>query len=152
MTQLTKTQKELPRSTCPRCQNNYAGPLVISREDNKTQICLACGVKEAFEAANAISENETFLQALEIVKKAIKERRDGLQKQADSEEEGPIMLEGETSKGYYCQLSVDPKDVAKIMLAYDYPTWETLMEDAPEAMWDALADKFGLASVSMVDI
>lgn len=38
-----------------------------------------------------------------------------------TEERGPIMVEGETSPGYYCQLMAGPKDVAKILLKYDYP-------------------------------
>ena len=44
------------------------------------------------------------------------------------------MVEGETLTGYYCQLMTDPKDVAKILLEYDYLVWRVFDEDAPDAM------------------
>lgn len=34
---------------CPSCGNFYYQFPAISRKDNKTEICPACGVKEAFE-------------------------------------------------------------------------------------------------------
>lgn len=44
-----------PKPICPKCQgfipNNEtpgAYPGALSREDNKTEICSECGVKEAF--------------------------------------------------------------------------------------------------------
>ena len=69
-----------------------------------------------------------------------------------AEEQDPIMVEGETSTGYYCQLMADPKDVAKILLEYDYPVWRVLDEDAPDAMWEDLGRKFGLEHVCSVDL
>lgn len=36
-------------SKCPRCGRNYNTPPAISRIDNKTKICPACGVEEAME-------------------------------------------------------------------------------------------------------
>lgn len=64
----------------------------------------------------------------------------------------PITVEGETETDYYCQLMVDPRDAAQIMLDYDYPMYRALEEDAPTAMWDRLAGKFGLKSVSSIDL
>lgn len=63
------------------------------------------------------------------------------------EERDPIMVEGKTSTGYYCQLMADPKDAAKILLKYDYPVWRVLDEDAPRAMWEDLGREFGLEHV-----
>ena len=60
------------------------------------------------------------------------------------------MLVGETVTGYYAQLMVNPKTVAKIMLDYDYPFWTILDEEAPQGMWDQLAKVFGLDAVSEV--
>lgn len=37
---------------CPKCNMFYNTPSAISREDNKTRICPACGQKEAIEAFN----------------------------------------------------------------------------------------------------
>ena len=38
-------------ATCPKCGNMYSGRPAISREDNCTEICPSCGVREALEAA-----------------------------------------------------------------------------------------------------
>ena len=32
---------------CPKCKQEYMGYPAISRDDNKTEICSECGVKEA---------------------------------------------------------------------------------------------------------
>ena len=40
--------KALP--ICPKCGNMYSGRPAISREDNCTEICPSCGVREALEA------------------------------------------------------------------------------------------------------
>ena len=47
---------------------------------------------------------------------------------------------------------VDPKDVAKILLEYNYPVWRVLGEDAPDEMWEDLGRKFGLEHVCSVDL
>ena len=90
--------------------------------------------------------------ALKMVKDAIQREEERLKKIANTDEQDPILVEGETSEGYYCQLMVDPKDAARIMLEYNYPVWNILMEDAPDAMWRELARKYGIAVVSSVDL
>lgn len=40
------------KGECPKCGKKYYGVSAISREDNKTEICPICGVKEALEAFN----------------------------------------------------------------------------------------------------
>ena len=40
-----------------------------------------------------------------------------------------------------------PKDVAKILLEYDYPVWCVHDEDAPRAMWEDLGRELGLEHV-----
>lgn len=35
---------------CPKCGKQYSEPPALSREDNKTEICPECGMKEAIEA------------------------------------------------------------------------------------------------------
>lgn len=37
------------RHKCPKCGKYYVGYPALSREDNKTEICPECGVKEALE-------------------------------------------------------------------------------------------------------
>ena len=32
---------------CPKCGKNYYGYPALSREDNKTEICSECGIREA---------------------------------------------------------------------------------------------------------
>ena len=74
--------------------------------------------------------------AVAVVQKEIRDLRAKYESVAKTEEQDSIMVvEGETTTGYYCQLMADPKDVAKILLEYDYPVWRVLEEDAPCAMW-----------------
>ena len=37
-------------AVCPKCHEAYTGRPALSREDNKTEICPACGTREAMEA------------------------------------------------------------------------------------------------------
>lgn len=37
--------------TCPKCGREYTAPPALSRDDNKTEICPMCGLKEALDAA-----------------------------------------------------------------------------------------------------
>jgi len=60
------------------------------------------------------------------------------------------MIEGETTAGYYCQLMVNPQEVAKIFVDYDYALYRVLGEDAPDAMWEDLGRKFGLEHVFLL--
>ena len=49
-------------------------------------------------------------------------------------------------------LSLDPEDVAKIALEYNYPVWYILEKDYPDGMWEDLGRKFGLATVCSIDL
>ena len=42
------------------------------------------------------------------------------------------MVEGETTAGYFCQLMVNPQEVARIFVDYDYALYRVLGEDAPD--------------------
>ena len=64
----------------------------------------------------------------------------------------PIMIEGETTAGYFCQLIVSPQEVAKIFVDYGYALYRVLSEDAPDAMWEVLGRKFGLEHVCSVNL
>ena len=99
-----------------------------------------------------MEENEKLVSAVKSVNEATRAERQRLEEIARTEEGEPILVEGETTAGYYCQLMVDPKDAAKIMLEYDYPVWHVLEEDAPDAMWEDLGRKFGLEHVCLVDL
>ena len=90
--------------------------------------------------------------AVAVVQKEIRDLRAKYESIAKTEEQDPILVEGETSVGYFCQLMVDPKDVAKILLEYDYPVWRVLDEDAPRAMWEDLGRELGLEHVCSVDL
>lgn len=35
---------------CPKCKQAYTGYPALSRDDNKTEICPECGMREAIEA------------------------------------------------------------------------------------------------------
>ncbi|MBR2993973.1 hypothetical protein IKF43_01080 [Candidatus Saccharibacteria bacterium] len=99
-----------------------------------------------------MEKDDKLAPAVKLVNEAIAVEYKYLEEVLKTEENDPIIIEGETTAGYYCQLMVDPKDVAKIMLDYNYPVWRVLEEDAPDSMWEELGHKFGLTRVCSVDL
>ena len=98
-------------------------------------------------------EKERLAEAVKLVNDAITKETKRLQDILDGDDEqSPVVVEGETFENYYCQLMVNPKEVAKIMLRHDYPTWRILGEDAPVEMWEDMGRKFGIKAVSGVDL
>lgn len=91
-------------------------------------------------------------RAIKLVNEAIHAEEERLKKIASAEEQSPIMLEGYTNTNHFCKLMVDPKDVARIMLEYNYPTWKVLEEETPEAMWEDLGRLYGLSAACSADI
>lgn len=113
------------------CKNTADKDRLKAREDTKMEL------KEAREKIQeAISDYRTKLEAITLTNAELE----------------PIMVEGETETGYYCQLMVDPKEAAKILLEHEYPTWKILEEDYPSAMWQDLAKFYGLAYVTSIDL
>ena len=99
-----------------------------------------------------MKKDDKLVAAVKLVNEAIAVEYKRLEEVLKAEESEPIIIEGETTAGYYCQLMGDPKDVAKIMLDYNYPVWRVLGEDAPDNMWEELGYKFGLTRVCSVDL
>ena len=93
-------------------------------------------------------------KARELILQAISDYRTGLEALTltDKNDLDPIMIDGETRTGYYCQMMVSPREVAEIVLKYDYPVFAVLKEEPSQAMWDELADHFGLATVTSFDL
>ena len=90
--------------------------------------------------------------AIELVKAEIRAVKAELEEAKTLEEQDPIMIEGETKTGYYCQLMVDPKEAAKIVSDYNYAVYKVLGEDFPDEMWEALAEEYGLGTVTSIDL
>lgn len=102
---------------------------------------------------NKSKERGQLKEALSLVQIAISDYRTKLEAITITNEEcDPILLEGETEAGYYCNMMIDPKPVAKILLHYDYPIFRILDEDAPDAMWEELARLVGLRAVTSFDL
>lgn len=99
-----------------------------------------------------MSKDDKLHEAVKLVNEAIRAERERLEVIAETEEGDPILIEGETTAGYFCHMMADPKDVAKIALEYNYPVWHILEEDYPDAMWEDLGRKFGLATVCSMDL
>ena len=97
-------------------------------------------------------EYDKLHEAVKLVNDAIMDEFKRIEKIAKTEESEPIMIEGETTAGYFCHMMVDPKDVAKIVLEYNYPVWHILEHDYPDGMWEDLGRKFGLATVCSIDL
>lgn len=100
----------------------------------------------------SIAKDEKLISAVTLVNKVIATKTERLKAVATGDEQDPILIEGETETGYYCQLMVDPKSLTKIMLRYDYSTWRVLVEDAPDEMWEELGREFGVKTVCSVDL
>lgn len=96
--------------------------------------------------------NDELSKARRIIEEEIRSVTAELEAVAKGEEQDPILVDGDTTTGYYCHLMVDPADAAKIMLEYDWPIYKVTGMEAPQEMWDALARKFGLDAVSSVDL
>ena len=91
--------------------------------------------------------------AVAVVQKEIRKWREKYESVANENgQDHPIMVEGETTAGYFCQLMVNSREVAKIFVDYDYALYRVLGEDAPDAMWEDLGRKFGLEHVCSVDL
>lgn len=90
--------------------------------------------------------------AVKVVNEAIMAEYKRLEEIAKTEEGDPILIEGETTAGYFYHLMVDPKEVAKIALEYNYPVWHILQQDYPDGMWEDLGRKFGLATAYSIDL
>lgn len=82
-------------------------------------------------------KNDKLDSAVNLVNEAIMAEYKRLEEIAKTDEGDPILIGGETTAGYFCQLMVDPKEVAKIALEYNYPVWHILKEDYPDGMWGA---------------
>ena len=99
--------------------------------------------------------NEELNHARDIINQKISDERTKLEAitllKPDAEPH-PICIEGETTAGYYCQLMVDPRECAPILLKHDYEIYKVLQEDVPAEMWEELGAKFGLATVTSVDL
>ena len=101
---------------------------------------------------NQAKQDIPLSEAARIVREAISAEENRLKQLVNSEENEPILLEGETSARYDVQMMVDPAQVAKIMLDYRYPVYKVLEEDAPQGIWDDLAEMVGLENVYSVDL
>ena len=91
-------------------------------------------------------------QAVIIVNDAIRSEQERLEKIASTGEADPVMAEGYTITDRFCQLMVDPKEVAKVFLEYKYPIWNVLQMDSPDEMWKELGRIFGINEVCEVDL
>ena len=98
------------------------------------------------------TEPTSLSDAVRIVKAAIESEEARLKQLAADTEADPVMLEGETSARFDVQMMVEPSVIAKIMLKYEYPVYKVLEEDAPQGMWDELAEYVGLGEVYGIDI
>lgn len=53
----SKPKKKAVKSAapvCPKCNSEYYEPPALSREDNSTNICPSCGIREAFQSIAAL--------------------------------------------------------------------------------------------------
>ena len=97
-------------------------------------------------------KDEKLAEAVKLVNETIKEEWDAYSKIAETEEQDPVMVEGFTSRNCGAHVMIDPKPIARIFLNYNYPMIKVLGEDAPQAMWDEIAEHVGLEEAFGVDL
>lgn len=91
--------------------------------------------------------------AVAVVQKEICKWREKYESVANENgQDHPIMVEDKITAGYLCQLMMNPQEVAKIFVDYNYALYRVLGEDAPDAMSEDLGRKFGLGHVCSVDL
>ena len=94
-------------------------------------------------------------QAVTLVQEKISDYRTGLEgitlTNPDIELD-PVLVEGETSKGFMVQMFVDPRIPARVLLDFDYPIYKVLGEEPPREMWNRLAMTLGLDDIISVDL
>ncbi len=73
-----------------------------------------------------MEKDEKLTNAVKLVNEVIVAEYKRLESLVNTEENDLILVEGETSAGYYCQMMVDPKDVARILLDYNSQFGECL--------------------------
>ena len=109
-------------------------------------------MKDNLKEENKTNTTDELMNAVKIVQAAIKAREEKYKKIASTEDQDPILIEGETRTGYDCQLMADPKDVAQVYLEYDFALWDTVVGEVSDSMWDRLAEIYGLYRVYAVDL
>lgn len=98
------------------------------------------------------SEDE-LINAVRIVNEAIRREEKKLKDIVDAAEEQPLIkIEGVTTTGHLCELMVEPQHAAAILLDHNYPVWNVLMQDYPDAMWKELGESYGLESACSIFI
>ena len=97
-------------------------------------------------------KDEKLAEAVKLVNEAIQEEWNAYSKIAETDEQDPVIVEGTTSRGCGAHVMVDPKPIAKIFLNYNYPMIKVLGEDAPQSMWDDIAEHVGLEEAYSVDL
>ena len=95
---------------------------------------------------------QTLSEAVRAVNAAIAQKTERFEEIVRTEEQEPILLEGETRTGYLVKTLIDPGIAAKVMLRYDCPAYLVLGEDLPQGMWNELAEIVGLETVSFVEL
>ena len=91
-------------------------------------------------------------QAVKIVNAAIRKEEERYRKIANSDDQEPVLVEGCTTTNYNCQLMVDPKTLAHVLLHNEYPTWKILGTESPDSMWEDLGKIYGLEYVTSFDL
>ena len=101
--------KEIRARTCPACGHNYHGYPALSRQDNRTEICPECGIREALEAAG-ISPRSRKEILVQMIKEQYKPGMRVRLLRMDDFQAPPVGTEGTVRR-------VD--DIGSVMVAWD---------------------------------
>ena len=96
--------------------------------------------------------DQKLLDAIKIVSVAIDAEFKRLREIAADEEADPVIVAGRTTRDVDAHCMVCGQLVAKVYLKYDFPIYRILELDAPDEMWDELAELTGLGIVNEADM
>lgn len=104
------------------------------------------------QSTDKTAETMSLSEAVRIVRKAIAAEEARLERIANGEWYGPVMVQGENAEGEEVQVFVAPEDVVQIMQDCRSPLYKVLKEDAPQEMWDRLGELTGLSNIYFVEV
>ncbi len=96
--------------------------------------------------ANALSD------AVKLVNAEIDSAEKYLERIVKTEDAELVSVDGKTFAGFDVTVWANSSQIAATMLEHNFHWWNTLELDAPDAMWEEIAELVGLDTVYFVDI
>lgn len=95
---------------------------------------------------------EQIDEARQIIQSLIQDKESAYKKMLeepddDLDVDDYVELDAITTTGFDCKMWVDKKDIAKVLLEYDYPLFSVMRRRSPKEMWNKLASIYGMGDI-----